>query len=157
MATNAPATRTARIRTLEGSEAGWELLWAEYQSARAESEGFRSGVVQGVETKIALALSRCPPLDGATAAGRAADAARSALLWQVVPDYDEVHFLDGALVDQACALHQALLLMPAPDEAALAWKIGQVAAAGIACRETRDAIMADSRRLRVEHDGRASD
>ena len=145
MATNPFAVRTADFEALKGAATDWSFLWSEFQSACEEADRYGCETVQPADEKIRAALSAYIPNPAASAAEIAREL--TVLRFTAVPDYELIHCAHAALLDDVVRIQALLMQAPAPDQAALFWKIEHLTALGTASREARASVAEDARRL----------
>jgi hypothetical protein len=145
MATNAFIARLEMVEDLTRASDRWDFRWSEYQAARREADRFRTEAVQPADARISEALASYVPNPAASAAVMARDLVR--LRAEAAPDYELIQYAYAELVDEACSIEHMLMQTPAPDQAALLWKIEHLLGVGAACAEARQSVTADARRL----------
>jgi hypothetical protein len=148
MASKAATDRIAVVEGFRNAAYDWAFLWTEYQASLAEADAYWSDTVSAAQAKVGTALNGSVLFVVNEAAARALALHRAQVIRAAMDACEASERRHEALLDEACRLQEALLLLPAPDEAALTWKVEQfLACPGQMSAETRRVLDNDVCRL----------
>ena len=155
MASKAATGRTAVVESLKSAAGDWAFLWDEYQASRAEADAYWRETVSPAQAKVGAALDGSGSFAANEAAARALALHRAQTLRAAMDGCEASERRHEALLDETCRLQEALLLLPAPNEAALSWKVDQfLGCPGQMSEQTRRVLDNDvcrfSRTIRTE-------
>lgn len=125
MASNAATRRIAVVEGLKSATGDWAFLWDEYQASRAEADAFWRETVSPAQAKVGASLDGSASFAPNEAAAKALALHRAQALRAAMDECEASERRHEALLDESCRLQEALLLLPAPNEAALSWKVDQ--------------------------------